>query len=631
MQSQPNEAAALPGFKKPITLLQMGVILALAVIACVGGVALLVFSGAKEEAVTAVSSPNQSAVVPASGPAFDAAAIAQGQAIFETNCVACHSVGGGVRLGPDLAGVATRRDADWLSRWIAEPDVMLAEGDPIATELLAEFNNITMPNLQLSADEVASVIAYLANPEGVPPQVAVAPSVVEYQLATTLQDDAMAFVGVGGAIDGVVNPELPVNLGDTVRLTLINDSDAPHDFNIDELGVASGELSAAAEPVTVEFVADQLGLFNYYGSMPGHRAAGMEGVLRVEGAVTSGDAAALDESLSDAGYGMMGHNMGSTAVSPAVANAVSIVRNPTDLPAPITARTPQHHVVEMTAVEVDGQLADGTTFRYMTFDGQVPGPMLRMRVGDTMELRIENQMQSVLPHSIDLHAVTGPGGGAEFTQTMSGETSAFNFTALQAGLYVYHCATASIPHHISSGMYGLILVEPEEGLPPVDHEFYVMQGEIYTEQPFGTQGHLTFSHEKMLDEDPEYYVFNGAAGGLTLDEYAMRTEVGDTVRIFFGVGGPNKISSLHLIGEIFDKVYDQASLTSPPLTDVQTTLVPPGGATMVEFTMDVPGRYILVDHALSRLERGLVGFLYAEGEENPDIFGGAGFPEASGH
>ncbi len=626
MQTQPNEAATLPGYKKPITLVQMGVILALAVIACVGGVALLIFTGGEAGAETAVS-PNQSAIV----PAVNTEAIAQGEAIFAANCAACHSVGGGVRVGPDLAGVVARRDADWLSRWIAEPDAMLAEGDPIATELLAEFNSITMPNLQLSPDEVASVIAYLENPQGLAPQVAAAPSVVEYSLATTQQDNTMAFVGIGGAIDGVVNPELPVSLGDTVRLTLINESAAAHDFKIDELGVASGALAAAAEPVTVEFVADQLGQFHYYGAMPGHRAAGMEGVLRVEGVVTSGDAAALDASLSDAGYGMMGHSMDTTAVSPAVADAVSIVRNPTDLPAPITARTPQHHLVEMTAVEVDGQLADGTTFRYMTFNGQVPGPMLRMRVGDTMELRIENQMESVLPHSIDLHAVTGPGGGAVFTQTAADETSIFQFKALQPGLYVYHCATASIPHHISSGMYGLILVEPEEGLPEVDHEFYVMQGEIYTEQPFGTAGHLTFSHEKALDEDPEYYVFNGAANALTLDEFAMRAEVGDTVRIFFGVGGPNKTSSLHLIGEIFDRVYDQASLTAPPLTDVQTTLVPPGGATVVEFTLDVPGRYILVDHAISRLERGLVGFLYAEGEENPEIFSGSGLPDASGH
>ena len=503
MQTQPNEAAPLPGYKKPITLVQMGVILALAVIACVGGVALLIFTGGEAGAETAVS-PNQSAIV----PAVNKEAIAQGEAIFAANCAACHSVGGGVRVGPDLAGVVARRDADWLSRWIAEPDAMLAEGDPIATELLAEFNSITMPNLQLSPDEVASVIAYLENPEGV-------------------------------------------------------------------------ALQVAADPV--------LGA-----------------------------------------NGETGHTMSKTAVTAAV-DAVSIIRYPTDLPAPITSRTPQHHVVEMTAVEVDGQLADGTTFRYMTFNGQVPGPMLRLRVGDTMELHLQNQMTSVLPHSIDLHAVTGPGGGAVFTQTAADETSIFQFKALQPGLYVYHCATASIPHHISSGMYGLILVEPEEGLPEVDHEFYVMQGEIYTEQPFGTAGHLTFSHEKALDEDPEYYVFNGAAGALTLDEYAMRAEVGDTVRIFFGVGGPNKTSSLHLIGEIFDRVYDQASLTAPPLTDVQTTLVPPGGATVVEFTLDVPGRYILVDHAISRLERGLVGFLYAEGEENPEIFSGSGLPDASGH
>ena len=257
--------------------------------------------------------------------------------------------------------------------------------------------------------------------------------------------------------------------------------------------------------------------------------------------------------------------------------------------------------------------------------------MLRMTVGDTMELRLLNEMESLLPHSIDLHAVTGPGGGAEFTQTLAGEVSVFNFRALQPGLYVYHCATASIGHHISSGMYGMILVEPVGGLPPVDHEFYVMQGEIYTAQPFGTEGHLDFSHEKMLDEDAEYFVFNGAAGALTLDDYALRADVGDTVRIYFGVGGPNAISSFHVIGEIFDRVYDEGSLTSEPLTDVQTTLVPPGGSTVVEFTLDVPGRYILVDHALSRLERGLAGYLYAEGSEDETIFASGNVAEQSGH
>jgi nitrite reductase (NO-forming) len=180
-------------------------------------------------------------------------------------------------------------------------------------------------------------------------------------------------------------------------------------------------------------------------------------------------------------------------------------------------------------------------------------------------------------------------------------------------------------------MYGLILVEPVGGLPPVDREFYVMQGEIYTAQPMGTKGHLDFDYQAMLDERPQYFVFNGSANALATDEYALRANVGETVRIFFGVGGPNFISSFHVIGEIFDRVYNLASLTSDPLLDVQTTLVPPGGAVMVEFRLDVPGRYILVDHALSRLERGLAGYLYAEGADAPDIFSSESLPEASGH
>jgi nitrite reductase (NO-forming) len=267
----------------------------------------------------------------------------------------------------------------------------------------------------------------------------------------------------------------------------------------------------------------------------------------------------------------------------------------------------------------------------MTFDGQIPGPMIRVMTGDTVELHLHNDPTSKLAHSIDLHAVTGPGGGAVYTQTLPGGETSFTFLALQAGLYVYHCATPSIGHHITSGMYGLILVEPIGGLPPVDREFYIMQGEIYTLQSFGTQGHLDFSYEKMLDEDAEYFVFNGAANALTTEEYAMTANVGETVRIYFGVGGPNATSGLHLIGEIFDKVYNQASLTSPALTDVQTTLVPPGGATVVEFSLNVPGRYILVDHALSRLERGLAGFLNVEGDDNPAIYHSEGDMNEAGH
>jgi nitrite reductase (NO-forming) len=226
--------------------------------------------------------------------------------------------------------------------------------------------------------------------------------------------------------------------------------------------------------------------------------------------------------------------------------------------------------------------------------------------------------------------VTGPGGGAVYTQTLPGEETTFSFKALNPGVYVYHCATPSVAHHITNGMYGLIVVEPEGGLPEVDREFYVMQGELYTAQAFGTPGHLSFDYDAMLDENPEYFIFNGSTSALTADETALRANVGETVRIFFGVGGPNFTSSFHVIGEIFDRAYNLASITSAPLTDVQTVLVPPGGAAVVEFGLEVPGRYILVDHALSRMERGLAGFLYAEGEEDAEIFHGT-TTEGSGH
>ncbi len=307
------------------------------------------------------------------------------------------------------------------------------------------------------------------------------------------------------------------------------------------------------------------------------------------------------------------------ATTPEPETAPSIVRNPDDLPAPIGDRPPQSLRVDLETTEVKGQLANGTTYTYWTFNGTVPGPFIRVRVGDTVELHLKNNTTSTVPHSIDLHAVTGPGGGAVLTQTPPGQETSFTFKALNPGLYVYHCATPMVAHHIANGMYGLILVEPEGGLPPVDREFYVMQGEIYTDAPYGQVGHHNISLDKLKAETPEYVVFNGAVGALT-EEHPLKAKVGETVRIFFGVGGPNLTSSFHVIGEIFDRVFDQASLTSSPLTDVQTTLVPAGGATMVEFSLEVPGRYILVDHSLSRLERGLAGYLIVEGPDNPDVF-----------
>lgn len=433
-----------------------------------------------------------------------------------------------------------------------------------------------------------------------------------FTLVTGFAEGRMVFIGQGGEIEGQVNPDLHVPQGAKVTLTLVNGDGALHNFYIDELGVRSADVAGQGNRTEVTFVAEQSGTFAYYCAIPGHRQAGMEGKLIVE----PGNAPVAVNPPGQAAA----PSLATPQVAPADPQAVDIVRDPTDLPAPLAPRDPQKVVVNLETVEVSGRLADGTTYRYWTFNGKVPGPFLRVRVGDTVEVHLKNRADSLMMHSVDFHAVTGPGGGAVATQTQPGGETTFTFKALNPGLYVYHCATPMVAEHIANGMYGLILVEPEGGLPPVDREFYVMQGELYTAQPFGTPGHLTEDIHKLLAEQPEYFVFNGASLALTGEAHQMHARVGETVRIFFGVGGPNFTSSFHVIGEIFDRVYDQASLTAAPLTNVQTTLVPPGGATVVEFKVEVPGRYILVDHALARLQRGLAGYLIVEGEPNPEIF-----------
>jgi nitrite reductase (NO-forming) len=314
-------------------------------------------------------------------------------------------------------------------------------------------------------------------------------------------------------------------------------------------------------------------------------------------------------------------------------------KEPVDLPAllkatvppPITRKEPALVKVGLEVKELDARLDDGVGYTYWTFNGSVPGPFIRVREGDTVELTLKNPQGNFIPHNIDLHAVNGPGGGATLTNVRPGEEAAFRFKAMNPGIYIYHCATPPVPHHITKGMYGLVLVEPEAGIPPVDKEFYVVQGDIYIDGQRGDKGLRGDSLAKLVDERADYVVFNGSVGALMGDN-ALKAAVGDTVRIYFGVGGPNVISSFHVIGEIFDRVYPEGALANPHY-NVQTTLVPAGGATMVEFKIDVPGTYLLVDHSLSRLFKGAVGQIVATGAEDPAVFSpmGKGQPQPTGH
>lgn len=327
---------------------------------------------------------------------------------------------------------------------------------------------------------------------------------------------------------------------------------------------------------------------------------------------------------SSAGAQAAINRIGVATLSPAhPTDTLHVAHNPADLPPPITRTEPTTVKLTLTIKELTAQLSDGTTYEFWTFDSTVPGPMLRVMEGDTVELTLINPASSKTGHNIDLHAVNGPGGGADVTNVAPGETKTVTFKALNPGVYVYHCAFPPPMHHIAQGMYGAILVEPKGGLVEVDREFYVMQGEWYTTGKLGNQGHQAFNGEKALAENPEYFTFNGNVDALT-KLYPLEANVGEKVRIFFGVGGPNIGSNFHIIGEIFDRVYSGSPDTYT--ANEETWYVPPGSVSTFELTLDEPGSYTLVDHALYRALKGAAGVLKVTGDWNPDIY----MPEADG-
>jgi nitrite reductase (NO-forming) len=298
----------------------------------------------------------------------------------------------------------------------------------------------------------------------------------------------------------------------------------------------------------------------------------------------------------------------------------AILTSPPNVPAATNRKAPARVIVELEVREIEKEISEGVRYTFWTFGGTVPGSFIRIRQGDTVEFHLKNHPDSKMPHNIDLHGVTGPGGGAASSFTAPGHESKFTFKALNAGLYVYHCATAPVGMHVANGMYGLILIEPPEGLPLVDREYYVMQGDFYTTGKYREKGLQPFSMEKAIDERPTYVLFNGSETALTGDR-ALKAKVGEKVRLFVGNGGPNLVSSFHVIGEIFDKVWFEGG--SKFQENVQTTLVPAGGAAIAEFKLEVPGSYVLVDHSIFRaFNKGALAILKVDGPPNLAIYSG---------
>ena len=404
------------------------------------------------------------------------------------------------------------------------------------------------------------------------------------------------FVGVNGSINGIRNPTLLVGWGDTVTIKVTNGETQLHNLHVDGANVQTPDLAGKGASATLNFRAVSEGSFAYYCAIPGHRQAGMAGTM------------------------VVGEPSGPQIGPEANRTVASISQDPTAIPPPIHRNYSTTINVYLHAEEVTAEIEPGVSFTYWTYNGTVPGPFFRARLGDTVIVHFYNDVKSSMTHSVDFHAVTGPGGGGQVTQTAPGHYSNFSFMTMVPGLFVYHCASPNIPTHLAMGMYGLFLVEPPDGLPIVTHEYYLMQGELYTVWPLHTMGAQEFNGTALVNGDPTYVVFNGAWDALA-GSRQLTAKVNDTVRLFFGVGGPSFISSFHMIGSMFDRVYAGGDLTDPPLNGLQTIMVAPGSSVMTDFTVLYPAKYPLVDHNLvNAFDKGALAILNVTGWANSSIF-----------
>lgn len=404
------------------------------------------------------------------------------------------------------------------------------------------------------------------------------------------------YIGVGGTINGLRNPTLTVGWGDTVTITLVDGENMTHNLHVDGANVQTSYVGTTGATTTLGFKAATEGTFAYYCTMPGHRQAGMAGSL------------------------IVGEPTGPQIGPELPLTVPRIAHDPTAIPPPLNRTAPETVNIYLHAVEVTAEIEPGVSYQYWTYNATVPGPFFRVMVGDTVVVHFTNDATSTMSHSVDFHAVTGPGGGAAVTQTPPGGENNFTFLAMIPGLYVYHCGTPNIPTHIANGMFGMILVEPLGGLPAVTHEYYLMESEFYVQWSIHTLGNQLFNGTALTQNQPTYVVFNGAFDTLT-GSHALRVAVNDSVRIFFGEAGPNDFSAFHMIGAMFDTVWPAGDYLDPPQHGLQTVAVAPGSTMTTDFTAMYPGNYSLVDHQIANaIDEGALAVLNVTGWANSSIF-----------
>lgn len=272
--------------------------------------------------------------------------------------------------------------------------------------------------------------------------------------------------------------------------------------------------------------------------------------------------------------------------------------NQAPIPAKIT-RVGTTVKVELTAQITDIEIAPDTIYKAWTFNGTVPGPIIRVKEGDTIELTLKN-MDPMMPHSVDTHAVYAS-PDRDFANVDPGKTGTFTYTVGSPGVYMYHCGTAPLLMHIANGMYGTMIVEPKEGWPTdreIDREITLVQGEFYHDG----------SWEDMLAGQPEFVVFNGNAA---LKDKPFKAKAGEKIRLYFHNAGPNHVSSLHVVGSQFETVYVDGEPRNIQ-HGMQTVLVPTSGGVIVEFTVKFPGKYAVVTHQFNHATKGAMAIIEAE-------------------
>lgn len=384
---------------------------------------------------------------------------------------------------------------------------------------------------------------------------------------------------------------------------LVNDGSIAHDIVFE-----GGEPIVAAPGETVEFeVTVPEGGLEFLCSIPGHSDAGMTGAIRTPGSAATA-AAGAGATMGDAGEEIAAdpdappyelHDP--TVPARGQGNGVTLVPGGADDGGDLIE-------VEMVVEEKLMTVAEGYQQLVWTFNGTIPGPVIRTEVGDTVRVHLVNPAEATVSHSVDFHA-SQVAWNDEMRSIAPGEDLVYEFTTDYAGVWMYHCGTDPVLHHIANGMFGMVIVEPEGGLPPIDHEYFLVQNEWY----LGPQGEVSsFAKANQAAPEPDFVMFNGVA--FQYLDHPIEVPTGADVRLYVLDVGPSIDSSFHIVGTIFhDVIKEGMHLTARNDGNwgSQAVDLAPAQGAIIELRTAEDGLYPIVTHAFNLPGRGALGLLQA--------------------